>query len=438
MGIALPQNRLPIISWTFADQAMVSASNFLMTVLIARYLGSVEFGRFSLAWLLVLLLTRVQLSLIIAPSMSIGPKQSSADVSAYHAIVLAHALTLAGFAFFVLLGGMLLAAAWFPEWQIEGLALPVAFAAVAFQLQDFARRTLFIRDQPVAAFANDALSYLGKLIALAAAIKLTPMDSGGVLWLIAITSAIPAMLAIPGRGPWRWDREFAHVVTRRHGRFAVWLLAANVVSWLSATLPMTVAAAVLGSWAAGALKAAQTMLGVTNVVIEGAELTAPKWASTRLQRAGPTGLVACLRQIAVLVGGPTAIVAGVAALYPELWLRLIFGANYAEYGNVVRWTAAAYLVFALAAPARIGLNAIEHTSPHLVASILSAIIGGLVVYPFVRTMGVSGAAVVVLISTVIGAGVHLFGLLRGLKRLSEFAAAERHPSAVSSEVAIDE
>ena len=63
------------INWALADQAMVSGVNFLTAILLARYLGIEEFGRFALAWMVVLFIVNIQYAMIIAPMMSIDPEK---------------------------------------------------------------------------------------------------------------------------------------------------------------------------------------------------------------------------------------------------------------------------------------------------------------------------------------------------------------------------
>src|SRR3546814_10183528 len=70
-----------VLSWALADQVMVSGSNFLMTVFLARYLGLEEFGRFALAWMAVLFAAGIHYALVAAPMMSIGPKRSEEHTS---------------------------------------------------------------------------------------------------------------------------------------------------------------------------------------------------------------------------------------------------------------------------------------------------------------------------------------------------------------------
>ena len=147
------------INWALADQTMVSGVNFLTGILLARYLGLEEFGRFTLAWMAVLFVNSIQHAAINSPMMSIGPKQPEAESSAYYRAVVLQQIVLSGLVFLLLLAGVHLSGIVFPEWRVEGLALPLAVAALACQFQDFLRRYFFRRGRGAAAFANDAARY---------------------------------------------------------------------------------------------------------------------------------------------------------------------------------------------------------------------------------------------------------------------------------------
>ena len=58
--------------WALTDQSVVSATNFLTNVMLARFMGLREFGVFALAWMSVLFVNSLQSALMIAPMMSIG------------------------------------------------------------------------------------------------------------------------------------------------------------------------------------------------------------------------------------------------------------------------------------------------------------------------------------------------------------------------------
>src|ERR1017187_6438615 len=73
--------------WALTDQAVVSATNFLTGVMLARFMGLREFGVFTLAWMSVAFANSIQNSLIVAPMMSVGPKQEEGDRPFYFGAV---------------------------------------------------------------------------------------------------------------------------------------------------------------------------------------------------------------------------------------------------------------------------------------------------------------------------------------------------------------
>src|SRR5271154_3962226 len=81
-------------TWALADQSVVSATNFLTSVMLARFMGLREFGIFALAWMVVLFANSIQNALIVAPMMSVGPQQEDKDKPRYFGAVFFHALLL--------------------------------------------------------------------------------------------------------------------------------------------------------------------------------------------------------------------------------------------------------------------------------------------------------------------------------------------------------
>src|SRR6185312_6934673 len=60
--------------WLISDQVLVSAFNFLTSAVLARMLGIHAFGIYSIFYIILLYLSTIQQSLIIAPMMTLGPQ----------------------------------------------------------------------------------------------------------------------------------------------------------------------------------------------------------------------------------------------------------------------------------------------------------------------------------------------------------------------------
>ncbi|BCL60052.1 hypothetical protein DGMP_07450 [Desulfomarina profundi] len=135
------------VNWALADQAMVSGVNFLTGILFARYLGLEEYGRFTLVWMAVLFCNSFQQAGIIAPMMSIGPKQTPEEEPGYYGAVCVQQVVWSMGCSLLLWLGVRLSYVFYPQWQIENLACPLAVTLLAWQLQDFLRRYFFVRNQ---------------------------------------------------------------------------------------------------------------------------------------------------------------------------------------------------------------------------------------------------------------------------------------------------
>ena len=67
----------------FFEQALVSFSNFILAILLLKFLGVEAFGIFSFFWILLLLINAIQQSSIISPMLSISPKINYSDQAEY-------------------------------------------------------------------------------------------------------------------------------------------------------------------------------------------------------------------------------------------------------------------------------------------------------------------------------------------------------------------
>jgi len=152
------------VNWALADQAMVSGVNFLTGILLARYLGLAEYGRFTLVWMAVLFFNSLQQAAILSPMMSIGPKRDKNQEARYYGAVFLQQVIWTGASAAFMFAGARGCRILRPDWDVQGLAFPLVAALVAYQFQDFLRRYFFVRNRASVAFLNDCISYLGQLL----------------------------------------------------------------------------------------------------------------------------------------------------------------------------------------------------------------------------------------------------------------------------------
>lgn len=381
------------VNWALADQSMVSGANFVTTIVLARYLGIEEFGRFALVWMAVLFVNSLQHAMVNMAMMSIGPKQAEAGLPAYYGAVFAQQAVFAVLSFVLLGLGALACDALFPAWGLSGLALPLAFAGFAFQMQDFLRRYFFTRGRPGAAMATDAVSYLGQLVLLLVLFLFVEFHSAGVLWIVGGTSGAAAALALFAIERPVWSAVVFREVLARHWRFSRWLTASALMRWMSGNFFIIAAAAVLGSPAAGALKAAQNIVGGLHVLFFGLENVIPIRAAEIHGENRPDRFVAYILKSGLGLGMATLAVCLVLAVLSEPILRLAYGEVYADAAWVLRWLCVAYVVTSLSLTLRHGLQALERTAYLFASNAVATVATLITVFPLIELFGIVGAPI---------------------------------------------
>jgi O-antigen/teichoic acid export membrane protein len=377
--------------YALVDQLMVSGSNFLTGVAIARSIGLQGFGVFTLLWTAVLFLYSTQIALIVSPMMSIGPKESEDEVAGYYGCVLSHGAVFAvvGSAMLFLL---MLCSAWLvPRWGVRPLALPLAAASGCYLMQDLMRRYFYCTWRAGAALINDVVSYLGQLALLLLAWRYAHSDCALVLWITAITSFAAILLGVAMLGPVRISYGKLRRVATRHWISSKWLLGSNLLQWAGGSVFYVSAPAYLGVAAVGAMRAAQSLLNVTNIWFQSLENVIPSEAARRLHHGGVGAMLRYLRQVALRWGGLTLVFAIAVAVFANPLMRFIYGSAFQGYGYVIRWMAFICIVTVITVSPVAGLRAIEKTRPIFYANIVSTLLAFLLSVPIVKVFALRGA-----------------------------------------------
>jgi O-antigen/teichoic acid export membrane protein len=383
------------INWAMVDQMMVSGANFLMSILLARFLGVEEFGRFTLAWIPILFFSSIQHAAIASPMMSIGPKQSDTESPAYFSALLVQTLIYAGLGSFLLFVGLHWMNGIFPAWHLDGVGFPLAVASFAALLQEFFRRYFFTKEQPNIAFINDSIRYLGQMAILTGLFLFSSvsMDTAKVLWVVAALSLTASALGI-----FFFDRiEFKAVAFKetfgRHWHFSKWLTGSALITWLAGNVFIVGAGALLGASAVGALKATQSLMGIVHILHMGLENIAPITAVKHFYKGGKTALKSYLNKVTLVGGGATLVVSTIAIIIPELLLGLIFGQKYQGYGFLLKWYAIIYFFVFISLSLHIALRTFERTQPIFWAKLWASCFSVITVYPLIMFYGLSGVMV---------------------------------------------
>ncbi|MGD0796093.1 MAG: hypothetical protein ABR910_00085 [Acidobacteriaceae bacterium] len=408
--------------WAIADQALVSGTNFLTNVLVARSLGIAEFGVFALAWMAMLFFYSMQMALISAPMMSLGPKTPPADRRIYWGGVIVQELLFALASAGLIFIGLHIIAILTHQPGLDRLTYPLCLATVVYLLQDFVRRYFFTTRQSRRAFLNDAVSCLPQLPLIFFFLRLHLIGISGVLWIFAVTSLVGVGLGAYWLEPVSVTFREIQATAARHWRISRWIAPSWLLSWMSTNFITILAPVYYGPAAAGALRASQNIVAVTHVWILGLDNVMPAEAAHRLHQSGIAALSRYLGNMSLRWGGLTAGFALVVGIMPQFWLRLLYGSQFAGYGAVLRMYCLLYLLVFIGGPVRAGLQALEYTAPFVWAQMGATGFALLIGVPLTKGLGLDGVMIGTIGTSVILQGVLLLALTKGLRAAAASSA----------------
>lgn len=385
--------------WGLADQALISATNFVTMVLLGRGLGPAAFGAFSLAYAVLLFANSVQTSLITQPHNVLGAPREGDDYTRYTSATAAGQLLFtAAVTALVAAAGPIVQQA---GWATAGLLSALALALVPWQLQEFVRRVLYTKSDAAGAFKIDLVSYGSQLLGIAVLWRaglLTATNAIAVLGLAFALGCAFGLYQLRSHVEWSFSGQRFRGATRANWTFGKWLLAGNLLFWATTQLYPVLVAGVVGVAATGVMRAAQTIMGPTRILLNDLETSFSPKAARAYASGGVPALDAFMRRVYMRTAPPMALYCLGVALFAKPILGLVYGRDYTRYSWILVFIAVATALSYLQKPVRIALRGMEATS-----SIFHAYVWSTVVF---LTLGAGAVYVIGLLGAGLGLVAH--------------------------------
>lgn len=328
------KNRVGDHVWAIADQMLISGTNFVTMILMARGLESAaDFGVFVLVYSILLFSNSLQMALVTQPHNVLGVSRIGRDYVRYTSSTAFNQLGL------VLVLATLVLVAWviskYIGWQDAPMLLAMAPTIIAWQLQEFMRRVLYTERRTSIAFALDVVSYGGQALAISALWWNNRLTGSAALYAITAASTISILI-----GFWKLRSSLALQydlqVTKENWHFGKWLAGGYLIgNWLSSQLLVFLAAGLLGTWAAGILRAIHTVFGPMRILAQAFSATLPTKLAKTLQSEGPTGFGREVARAFLVVIPLFGVYCILVALLSGQILTFAFGNAYAGYEGVL-------------------------------------------------------------------------------------------------------
>jgi len=345
------------------DQGMISVSNFLATLILARIASPTELGVYGVGFTALRLIRALQDGITVQPLNTFGAGMDQPGWQRYVSatgvmqliLALATALTAALLGCLLIkLGNDTAGPAMFSLWS----------AFLFWQLFEFIRRALYTRNRVQLALLNSTISNIIRL-----SIMLWWAAQGQLNGVTSISAIAIGSLAalVPGIWQTRSDWSFRDLkllqTWNKNWRFGKWILGSSTSSWLAIEFYPVLTAGIVNFAAVGAYRALQNLVAPILVLIRASDTYMTPRAAKIYDQSGLSALTRLLQKTYLILSIPITGLLVVALLFPEQLLYLLYGDTYLPFSRGATLMILFYALLFAYTPAQTALKAVRISKP---------------------------------------------------------------------------
>jgi len=377
------------------DQAIVSGTRFIASLMVGRICGANDLGSYSLAFTLLIVVLGAQQSLVAVPYTVFGNRLEGEDraISGGNGVIQALLFTLLS-ALFLTSIGVALHLGFGPAglepvvWVLVGV-IPFAL------LQDLGRRYAFAHLQMGLATFLDiivAVMQIGGLAILAASGSLTPCSAYATLGIGSCLAGVVWLVVFRKNLLFRRGSQLAEL--KRNWHFGKWLFGAITSSMLNGYIMYWFVAFALDNTATGIYAACMTVLLFSNPFLMGMSNVLTPRAARAYAEGGNRELLRVVFKTTWFIGSVMTAFCVVVAIWGGKLVAVLFGGQqYQGHGDTVAVLALGFLAGALSLPAIDGLVAHGRPDINFKTSLFGLVVKIVMGAALVSYFGILGAAI---------------------------------------------
>ena len=398
-----------IYLFTFIDQVIVSFCNFLITILLIRFLGLEVFGVFSFLWLIYFFCVSVQMSFLISPLMTNAAKIDISKINFYYGSSFVHQLIFSLTVFLVLLFFLNIFSNFNNTYSIRSNILIFSISVVVIQIQQFIRRVLFSKGKLLKVTINDFLCY-GILISLILYFNFfNELTLNKIFIFYSISFGFGIVIALPVIISFKY--KLINIIDDFKQNFLIskWLTLSALLTWFSGNFWFLNVGLILGPVILGAIRCCHSVVMIINLFFQSLENIIPGATSKIYKEEGKKEMIKYLFKFNKIGFLLIFLFILPIIVFSKQILGFLYGAELIQYNFLVVYLAKIIPFIFLRVAPEYGLRTIGNTKPIFIGYLLPASISLFFSKIIIETYQLQGFIFgmflsPILIATVIGLG----------------------------------
>lgn len=377
------------------DQGVFAGSNFVMSILLARWLSAEQYGTYAVGFAVFLFLLNFHQALLLEPMLVFGSSVYRKCLRGYMKALLVLHL---GMSLIMAVGLVIAAMIAFKMAQADGLPgalLGIAFAAPTLLLFWLTKRTFYLKLSPApsaaAALLYCALTMGGLALVYQRTHHLSAFSAFVLMGLGGLGASLVLLAYLSYKLTSTEEPPTVLATLGRHWRYGRWALGANAMMWIPINAFYPLLSKFGGLAQAGELKALMNFAAPMLQTCAALSSLMLPYAARVLEERGTAGVNVILRRMTLLCVACAVPYWIVLLIFKGPAFRMLYSGRYTEVAYLLPVVAIASIAGSAFFGPSIVLRSLESPASVFAAVSVSSGISVAVGIPLTRALGVGGA-----------------------------------------------
>jgi thioesterase domain-containing protein/O-antigen/teichoic acid export membrane protein/acyl carrier protein len=399
-GAIRPRSGEKAARWTakgvfaLTDQGLVSGSNFIISIVLARWLSPVEYGGFALVFAVFLLLSMAYQCLLLEPMAIYGVGEYGSRLRGYLKTLLVIHAVISGAILAILAASAEVAQLRGNAGGLPGALAGIGVAAPCILLFWLARRACYLNARSGVAAAGAVLYCASVMCGLWVAHSFVALSSFSAFLIMGVSGLLAAIVlflllngsivstdpAPPARDAWRL-----------HWGYGAWALGGAIASWIPAYIYYPLLGGFAGLGTVASLKALMNLAAPVMQLQAAFSMLLIPYAARRFRQGGAESVIGLGKLLTW--GGLGCAVAYwlLIATFQHTIFHVLYAGRYAEVGALLPLAAIGSIFWAGTFGFSTALRAMERPRLIFIGFAIAAGVSLLAGIPATRMFGLTGA-----------------------------------------------